>query len=806
MFSFFIYFYIAIIFLVIIGAILFVWKKYYSGHSKQELEQALHFILYEISFSSAQTKDQDQDFKKAIGIMEQFYSGMIAVEPYFVLEIGLPYTGNEIVFYCAVPKERSSIFEKQVQGLYPEAKVSVKTADYNIFRPQGYSLASIVKLKKDNVLPIKTYDKFEADPLQVIINTFSKLQKEGEGAAMQLIVHSNTSRGDLLMGKVKSALFGVKQGQKLEKALHGANVGMEFLEGFGHAIFGAPEKPKDDKPKPVDDDAVKMLDAKTSKRILTANMRLLVSAESQIQADSILKELESAFLQFHETHGNSVTFSRPEGHELQSTFYNFSFRIPDNENLLLLNTGELSSLLHFPSKMSVSTAPQLKSTKTVENAPPLDLPSHGLLLGRNVYRGEEKDIYMTDEDRLRHLYILGQTGTGKTHLLKNLIDQDIKNGKGVCFIDPHGSDIQDVLAAIPPERIDDVIYFDPANTARPMGLNMIEYDPLIPEQKDFVVSEMLGIFKKLFDMGVAGGPAFEQYFVNSLLLVMDTPETGNTLLEVARVLTNKEFRMKKLETCKNPIVANFWREMAEKTTGDTSLANMAPYITNKFDSFLSNETMRPIVLQEKSSFNIRDIMDNKKILLVNLSKGRLGERNAYLLGMIIVGRFLMAALSRSPKSGEQEKDYPPFYLYLDEFQNFTTDSIAQILSEARKYKLSLTLAHQVLAQVDEKIKSVVFGNVGSMAIFRIGSEDAQVIEKFYEPTFKAVDFVNIDNKNAYLRILNNGQPARPFNIKTVIGPQKNPAIIGKIAELSALKYGRPREEVETEIREKYLNK
>ncbi len=801
MFSFFVYFYIAIIALVIAGIVVFLWKR--TRHdSQKDIEQALHFVLYEISFSAGQPNDRDQDFKKLTSVMEQFYGGMLAVDPYFVMEIGLPYSGNEIVFYCAVPKEKGATFEKQVQGLYPEAKVSIKQDDYNIFRPQGYSLASILSLKKDPALPIKTYDKFEADPLQVIINTFSKLQKEGEGAAMQLIVSSDTKRGDALMGKVRAALFDIKQGKPLSKALKESSIGMEVLKELGRIIIAqSPSSGEKDKaPKTVDDELVKLLDAKSLKRILSTNMRLLVSAENQSRAQSILGELESAFLQFFEAQGNSINFTRPQGRELQKIFYDFSFRIPDYEKMTLLNTSELASLFHFPSKMAVSAAPQLKTVKTVETAPPLDLPQSGLLIGKNVYLGEEKNIFMMDEDRRRHLYTIGQTGAGKTNFLKNLIIQDIENGKGVCFIDPHGSDIQDILSKIPPDRIDDVIYFDPANTANPMGLNMMEHDPNLPEQKTFIVDEMLGIFNKLFNMSVAGGPAFEQYFRNSMLLVMDSPESGNTLLEITRVLTNKEFRMAKLATCKNPIVAAFWREMAEKTTGDTSLANMAPYITNKFDNFLSNEIMRPIVLQEKSSFNFRKIMDDKKIFLVNLSKGRLGDLNSYLLGLIIIGKFLMAALSRVDTESSQ---LPDFYLYIDEFQNVTTDSISKILSEARKYKLNLIIAHQFLGQLDDKIKSAVFGNVGSMVIFRIGADDAQQIEKYYEPTFKAPDFVNMDNYNAYVRMLVNGQTTRPFNLKTLEFKKGDPSTASKIAELSSLKYGRPREEVETEIRAKY---
>jgi type IV secretory pathway TraG/TraD family ATPase VirD4 len=292
---------------------------------------------------------------------------------------------------------------------------------------------------------------------------------------------------------------------------------------------------------------------------------------------------------------------------------------------------------------------------------------------------------------------------------------------------------------------------------------------------------------------------FEQYFKNSAFLVMEHPESGSTLLEIGRVLADKEFRNMKLSHCKNPIITQFWKS-AEETTGDQSIANFVPYITSKFDNFISNDIMRPVVLQEKSVFNFREIMDNKKILLVNMSKGRLGEVNANLIGMLIVNKIQMAALSRVDMYGQKMQD---FFLYIDEFQNVTTDSIESILSEARKYRLSLTVAHQYISQLDEKIKNAVFGNVGSMAVFRVGAEDAQSLESKFKPTFTAKDIMTIDNRNAYLSMLINGQPTKPFNIATFPPPKGNMEIVPMIKELSYLKYGRDRAEVEEEIMAKY---
>ena len=456
-------------------------------------------------------------------------------------------------------------------------------------------------------------------------------------------------------------------------------------------------------------------------------------------------------------------------------------------------------MFHFP--VTAVSAPELREAKAGVAPAPINIADDGVILGKNIYHGKETMVRMGREDRVRHFYVIGQTGTGKTNILKNMIVQDIRNGDGVCFIDPHGSDVQDILSLIPPERADDVIYFDPAYTARPMGLNMLEYDERFPEQKTFVVNEMMNIFNQLFDMKVGGGPMFEQYFRNAAGLVMEDPASGSTLLEITRVLQDKAFRDMKLEKSRNPIITQFW-EGAEKTTGDQGLANFVPYISSKFDNFISNDIMRPIVLQQKSVFNFRKIMDEKKILLVNLSKGRLGDINANLIGLVLVGKISMAALSRVDMFGSGQKPND-FYLYIDEFQNVTTPSIATILSEARKYRLSLNLAHQYIAQLSEEIKKAVFGNVGSLAAFRVGPEDAEFLEGKFKPTFTAQDITKLDNYNAYLNLLVNGQPTKPFNIATFAPEKGDAAYAEKLKEYSYLKYGVPRDEVESEIMDRY---
>ena len=388
--------------------------------------------------------------------------------------------------------------------------------------------------------------------------------------------------------------------------------------------------------------------------------------------------------------------------------------------------------------------------------------------------------------------------------MKEMVRQDILAGKGVCFIDPHGDAAEEILGYVPEERLGDVIYFNPGDVERPLGLNMLEYDERFPEQKTMVVNELFAIFQKLYGaVPEALGPMFEQYFRNSTLLVMDDPASGNTLLEIERVFVDKAFRDLKLSRSQNVVVKSFWRDIAEKAGGEASLANMVPYITSKFDAFLANEIMRPIIAQERSAFNFREVMDAGKILLINLSKGRLGELNSALIGLIMVGKILLAALSRTDTTEPERRD---FYLYIDEFQNVTTRSIATILSEARKYRLNLIMAHQFLGQLEEEIKKAVFGNAGSMVAFRIGTEDAEFMAQQFQPVFGQQDLINIDNFNAYVKLLIRGQTSQPFNIRTYPPATSDHAMAERIKEFSRLTYGRRREEIEEEIQMRYQNR
>ncbi len=782
-----------------------------EGHAISDLKErspifrALNMVLYEIVLPAPAPTEQNKSLKEIVSSMEQFYAGMLSIpskdnrgQNYFTLELAIPNFGEEYSFYASIPIDKRELFEKQISSIFHNARVSEKRDDYNIFNEQGRHAASHALSGKNPIFPLKTYKHFDHDPLNVVLNSFSKIDRVGEGAALQIIFNPV---GDVIAKKYESALKAIQKGKSVKEAIDIAYTsGQEVWGSLKEVFFPGKAKKSDSVPRPPDPAVIEKIKDKLSTPIMNVNIRITSSSRTSEEAESILSDIESSFNQFENTLGNRLKFERVKKAKLGQFLHDFSYRLFSSEQSIPLNIEEVSTLMHFHTT-ALKGVDQLKQTRSNFSPAPSDLPESGLLLGVNRSRGEEKKIFMSEADRQRHFYVIGQTGTGKSTLLKNMIVQDIQRGNGVCMIDPHGIDILDVLSMVPPERYDDVIYFDPSYTARPMALNMLEYDERYPEQKTFVVNELFNIFQKLYGaVPESMGPMFEQYFRNATMLVIEDPTTGSTLLDVSRVLSDKAYRQLKLSHCKNPVIVQFWREVAEKAGGEGALANIVPYITSKFDVFLANDFMRPIVAQEKSVFNFRQIMDEKKILLVNLAKGRLGDINANLIGLILVGKILMATLSRVDSFGQE---LPSFYFYIDEFQNVTTDSISTILSEARKYKLSLNVAHQFIAQLGEGIRDSVFGNVGSMAVFRVGSDDAEYLEKQFAPTFSVQDLMNIDNRQAYIKLLVNGKPVKPFNLDILPPERGDAARVEALKQLSYTKYGKDRAEVEALILEKY---
>lgn len=783
-----------------------------AGSQVQDLKedvppwQIMNMVLFEVTLPELRgANDKELQLSDLVGMMEQFFAGLRTIgskqkHNHFAIEVAVADNSDDIVFYVAVPQAFINLFEKQTLSLFPQAVITEQRHDYNIFVDNGVTVMADVTLKKHPIYPIKMHDEFSADPLSVLLNAFSKIEREGGGAAVQFVVrHPQYEYREKYHEVVKR----VRKGMKVGEAISRISLAGEIFAGINDFLFTKPKTEDGKLPEPEDNsEELEAFEKKIKSPLVEVNIRLAVSAKSDFRVDQIMTEIESTLNQFSAVGGNEWKVTRHQnGNSLKLAEKQFSFRELNTKTLVPLSVTELATMVHFPAN-GIKSSPQFKQSQANTAPAPNDIPVTGTLLGHNRHIGSDRPIYITEKDRMRHLYVIGQTGTGKSVFLQNMIVQDIKSGAGVCMIDPHGTDIEQVLGAIPPERLDDVIYFDPSNLDRPIGLNMLEYDITKPEQKTFVVNELFSIFQKLYGANPESmGPMFEQYFRNATLLVMDDPDSGNTLMDISRVMADSKYRRMKLEKAKNPVVVQFWREIATKAGGEASLENIVPYIVSKFDVFTANDYMRPIIGQQKSAFNFRQIMDERKILLVNLSKGRLGEINANLIGMIVVGKLLMAALSRVD---DPSMNFAPFYLHIDEFQNVSTPAIASILSEARKYKLSLTMAHQFIAQLDEKIRDAVFGNVGSLVSFRVGSEDAKFLETQFSPIFNTNDLMNVPNYNALVRVLANGVPTKPFSIATMPPPASDPTFVSEVKSQSAFRYGQSREQIEAEISARYV--
>lgn len=702
---------------------------------------------------------------------------------------------NKIAFFVVMPLDKARYLEQQIHAHYPDASIE-QVSDYNIFTPKSEVVGGYIKTKKHYVFPLQTYQKMNVDPMNSLINILSKLEND-ESIAIQYLVRSARKEWHQIARKI------IKNIQKKNSVSEGLRAGSASSSLTGILGLISPAKKKEEgiieqkRLTPQEEELLKSMEEKNSKAGLNVNIRVVVSAPSKEKATMYLNNISDSYMEYnHYSYGNSLSRITKSPRQVSD----FIYRRFNDKISSLLNTEELASFFHFPLK-NAETPNILWLTSKVAPAPS-EVPEEGLLLGYNTYRGVKKEIRFKSGDRKRHTYIIGKSGVGKSVLQADMIIQDIENGHGVCVLDPHGDLITDIISRIPIERAEDVIVFAPADTQRPMAMNLLEYDPRYPEQKTFVINELIGIFDKLYDLKATGGPMFEQYMRNALLLIMDDPDSGSTLLEIPKVLADENFRRMKLSKCKSTSVIDFWQKEAEKAGGDAALANIVPYITSKLTPFVSNDIMRPIIGQQVSSFNFRDAMDTQKIILIDMSKGLIGESNAYLLGMIVVGKILMSALSRSDMSAEARKD---FFLYIDEFQNFTTDSICQILSEARKYGLGLIIAHQYVGQLTKnnntEIKDAVFGNVGTMIAFKVGAEDAEFLVKEFGPVFNEYDLVNVPKGTAYIKLLADNSALRPFSLQTIwpiLGTER-PEIGEKIRALSRLKYCQDRSIVEAEI-------
>ena len=740
---------------------LLLWWKY-----RNREKQSLEFVLLQVAIP------KDNEVK--IDAAEQFFSSLsslshggflsfLKLQDHIAFEIvGRP--GN-IRFYISVHHHLRDLIEKQVYGMYPAAEIR-EVDEYNIFSEIGKVAFTSFILKSSDYLPIKTYRDLPVDPLSAITSTLAKMQ-EGEGAVIQLLV---TPAGPKWKQQGKSYLSTTKKNE------------------------ADPEKAKYN----IDAKSLETIENKLQKPGFNTAIRVVITSSSTESANMHLHNIQSVFSQFSSDKNH---FGSARQLFKGSFMFDFIYRYFPVSNwpykqFSVLTSDELATLFHFPNK-SIET-PHINWVTSKKAPAPAEVPTSGLFLGKSTYRGISRPIYMQLDDRRRHCYIIGKTGVGKSVLLKEMILQDIKAGNGVAAIDPHGDLIEGILPLIPPERAEDVIYFDPSDGERPMGLNMLE--AYTEEQKHFLVTSIIGLMYKLYDPQKTGiiGPRFEHAIRNAMLTVMVEP--GASFVEVVRVLTDSSFVQELLPKVQDPIVRRYWTDQIAQTS-DFHKSEVLDYIVSKFGRFVTNKLMRNIIGQSKSAFDFRHVMDEGKILLVNLAKGKLGEENSSFLGLILVPKILVAAMSRVDTPEDERRD---FFLYVDEFQNFATPDFAQILSEARKFRLNLCVANQFIGQMEEEVKNAVFGNVGTIMTFRVGVTDANYLQHWFTPVFNESDLINVDVYNTYVTTIIGNKPVTPFSVDmrkdmSAIKKMENKEVAKAIVQLSRLKYGRPRELVEAEI-------
>ena len=741
------------------------WQKY-----KDREKDSLKFVLLNITVPRAN--------EVKIDAAEQFFSTLSSIkvsdnglflgqlkgfkaQPHISFEIvALP---ESIKFYVACHKKYQDLVEKQINGAYPDASVK-EVPEYNIFTETGQTAYAAYKLKNADHFPIKTYKDLPTDPLAGITSAFAKMQP-GEGAVLQMLIAPSENKWK--------------------------DIGKKFIK-----------KEKDpgdgDKPKaPPDQKQIEAVENKLSKNGFDFVIRTVVSSTSKESAKAHLANIKASIEQFSGTYnGFSGMKVKSEKNFMQDFIYRF---MPKFDKTSVMTADEIASVFHLPNK-TVET-PHITWLPAKAAPAPEKIPTEGLYIGKSQFRGLERPVFVGDSDRQRHMYIIGRTGTGKTELLKSLMLQDILKGKGLCFIDPHGDAAEGMLDLIPPNRAQDVIYLDPGDLERPIGMNLLDHKT--EDQKHFIVNSIIGLMYKLYDPQKTGiiGPRFEHSVRNAMLTVMSKP--GGSFVEVVRVLSDPQYVQEMLPYVQDPMVRRYWTDQIAQTS-DFHKSETLDYIVSKFGKFVTNIMMRNMIGQTNSSFDFREAMDSGKIIMVNLSKGKIGDENSQFLGLVLVPKILAAAMSRVDIPEETRRD---FFLYVDEFQNFATDTFSEILSEARKYRLNLTVANQFIGQMPEDVKNAIFGNVGTIMCYRVGVTDANFLQHEFAPIFTEQDLVNIEAHHIYMKTQVKGEPVPPFSVNltkdmAAWNAMKRPDVARAIKELSRLTYGRDRRLVEAEIGER----
>ncbi len=798
--------------LVFVLLVVLLWLFLYSLRRKENYRRSLKLCFLKITMPKKDSQldeknETTKDFKETIAIMEQLLSSLKSIYSKKIHKkilwqdlISLEYVAHkqDIYFYVVCSNDYKDLIEKQINGYYPDAVIE-ETPEINIFKWKKYFSGTYLYSAKHFFYPLRTYQKLESDPINNITNAFSKL-KEDESAALQIILKPVADDWQFDCQKFSTK---VMEWKKHKREFNIFKIFIWFFEVFvANNSESKNEQKNDNKTSALTQERAKIVDEKAEKTGYETVIRVIATGNNRHSVKSELTNIISAFRQFsYPDFNNFSTTSRHNENLLVRNYIYRYFKKPLWISKDIMNTEEIASIFHFP-HIKYNKTPEIKWQNFKIIKAPSTIPKEWLVLWDNVYRWITKEIKIKTEDRFRHFYVIGQTGTWKSSILQVMARQDLANGNWIAVIDPHWDLAKDLMPFIPRERADDVIYFNATDMERPMWLNLLECPN--PEDRDLVANDALNIMIKLFWNEVFG-PRLQDYFRNWVLALMEYKEWW-ALVDIVRMFTDEVFQKERTQNLQNPIVKAWWN-VTYAWMWDREKQEMIPYFAAKFGQFITNTTMRNIIGQVKSSFDISDVMNNWKILMVNLSKWMLWDINSELLWLILVSKVQMAAMRRQNIAKEERKD---FFMYIDEFQNYITPSIESILSEARKYRLGLVLAHQYLWQLEKSdaltksnlnLKWAIFWNVWTVMSYKIGPEDGEFMEKYYAPVFSNQDLVNMDKFKAVMKLSVDNQPTTPFSIipKNPYLEFWEPQLAKAFIELSRLKYGRDRKFIQREI-------
>jgi len=768
----------------------FTWKNNAKAAAIQQMEHTL-LILEIPRTNDKQELAAEQMFASLHGILRS--PKELRMEGGLQEHVSFEFASidKHIRFYVWVPKQLQNFVEGQIYAQYPTVQIHVADEDYaarDISQEVIYS-AELTTTDTD-VLPIKTFQSFEVDPLAAITATLAKLEDPGEEMWIQVMARPIA---DTWHRRSSAYVNKVKNGQISGDIL--GNLGGYILQFF-EALWRPPEAAGTGAKEISERDKTRISEAekKSTKLGYQVKIRLVYVGNDRQTAKLRMQAIVGTFKQYNSTNLNGLTiknarYGRETLPEAKARFF--------IDKGFILNIEELASVYHLPHTNVETPNIVWASSKTAE--PPSKLPiitgdagndDQISAFGLTNFRGYQQQFGMYRSDRGRHIYIIGQTGAGKSGMLELLTLSDIYHNQGYAIIDPHGDLALDNMKFIPAHRIKDVVYFNPADTAYPIGFNPMEV--IDPNMKNNISSEIIGVLKRMF--GDSWGPRLEYILRYTILALLDYP--NSSMLDITRMLTDKKFRAEVLTHCKDTVVLNFWNVEFASWQDKFAAEAVAP-VLNKVGAFVANPIIRNIIGQPTSTFNIRKIMDEGKILIVNLSKGLIGEDNAAILGSFLVTKIQLAAMSRSDIPNIDDRR--PFYLYVDEFQNFATDSFATILSEARKYGLNLTVANQYTAQMEDTVRDAVFGNVGTVISFRVSADDAPVLAKPLAPQFLPEDLLAMNNRHFVLSMVIKGEKVPAFSATTLTIPPNQTNFTEDIIHNTRAQFGRPRAEVEAEI-------